>query len=82
MLPKIGLSKAATRLEIPIVQVQYRVPKSLSGARTSTKYLEKIKVIIKDVILSIQENDIAKLRAKISSHTRALDVTSQIIETL
>ena len=46
MLPKIGLNKAATRLEIPIVQVQYKVPKSWSGASTSTKYLENIKVII------------------------------------
>ena len=46
MLPRIGLSKAATRLERPIVHVQYRVPKSLSGARTLTKYSAKIKVIM------------------------------------
>ena len=46
MLPIIGLRNAAIKLEIPIVQVQYKVPKSGLGDKTSTKYLEKIKVII------------------------------------
>ena len=46
ILPKIGLSTAATRLETPMVHVQYNVPISWLGANTSTKYLAKIKVII------------------------------------
>ena len=46
MLPIKGLISAATRLEIPIVQVQYNVPISEFSAKTSTKYLEKMKVII------------------------------------
>jgi len=56
--------------------------KMLESIKPDLDKEDEIKVIKKDVILSIQENDIAKLRAKISSHTRALDVTSQIIETL
>jgi len=56
--------------------------KMLESIKPDLDKEDKIKVIKKDVILSIQENDIAKLRAKISSHARALDVTSQIIETL
>lgn len=56
--------------------------KMLESIKPDLDKEDKIKVIKKDVVLSIQENDIAKLRAKISAHTRALDVTSQIIETL